>query len=323
MNLSSPDASKRLVVAINPSAAFGANRQVGDRVVDELRRRGHSVTALLAPDFEQLQATTKQALKAAPDALIVVGGDGMVSLGTTMVVGTEIPLGIVACGTGNDMARGLGLPVNEVDAALDALLEALGAGPRVIDAVQMNWGPGAERPPVDVTPGTNWRWYAGVLSAGFDAAVNERANSIRFPRGKSRYTVAIMIELLRLKAIRYRIELDDRELVTDALLVSVSNNVSFGGGMNVTPNALLDDGLLDVLVVQPLSRISFLRIFPKVFAGTHLGDKRVAVYRARRVRIEADGVVAYADGERVGELPVDIEVHRDVLRVLAPLPHPR
>jgi len=323
MNLSSPAAPKRFVVAINPSAAFGSRKQVGGRVVDELRRRGHTVTALVAPDFDQLQAATKQALKAAPDALVVVGGDGMVSLGTTAVVGTAVPLGIVACGTGNDMARGLGLPINDLDAALGVLLDALRDGPRVIDAALMNWGPGAERPPVDVAPGTNRRWFAGVLSAGFDATVNERANSIRFPRGKNRYTVAIMIELLRLKPIRYRIELDDRELVTDALLVSVGNNVSIGGGMKVTPNALLDDGLLDVMVVQPLSRIAFLRIFPRVFAGTHLGDKRVAIHRARRVRIEADGVVAYADGERVGELPVDIEVHRDVLRMLSALPAPR
>jgi diacylglycerol kinase (ATP) len=101
-------------------------------------------------------------------------------------------------------------------------------------------------------------------------------------------------------------------------MVSVGNNVSIGGGMRVTPDALLDDGLVDVMVVRPLSRFAFLRIFPRVFAGTHLSDPRVSVVRARSVRIEAEGVVAYADGERMGALPVDITVHPGALRVLAP-----
>jgi diacylglycerol kinase (ATP) len=162
------------------------------------------------------------------------------------------------------------------------------------------------------------RWFAGALSAGFDAIVNERANAMRRPRGKSRYIIALLIELLRLHPIRYRLVFDGEELVTDALLVSAGNNVSIGGGMKVTPNAQVDDGVLDIMVVQPLSRLAFLRIFPRVFAGTHLSDPRVAIHRARTLRIEADGVVAYADGERFGPLPIDLEVSPGALRVLAP-----
>jgi diacylglycerol kinase (ATP) len=86
--------------------------------------------------------------------------------------------------------------------------------------------------------------------------------------------------------------------------------------MRVTPNAILDDGLLDVMVVGPLTRIGFLKLFPRVFKGTHITDPRVSIHRARHVRIEADGVVAYADGERVGPLPVDLFVRPGALRVL-------
>jgi len=301
---------KRLVVAINPAAAFGASSTVGMRVVAALRERGHQVTVLLESDFAQLFVATQLALRDTPDALVVVGGDGMVSLGTAVVATTGIPLGIIPCGTGNDLARGLRLPLRDVAAALDVLCAALDAGPRVIDAVRLA--------PHGTPVVPQEKWFAGVLSAGFDAAVNERANSLRYPRGSSRYIIALLIELVRLKPREYRLQLDGVELVTKAVLISVGNNVSIGGGMRVTPNALLDDGLLDVLVVTPLSRLAFLRIFPRVFAGTHLSDSRVTVHRARRVRIESSGVVAYADGERVGELPLEMEVQPGVLHVLAP-----
>jgi diacylglycerol kinase (ATP) len=322
---------KTLVVAINPAAAFGASRTVGMRVVAALEEKGHHVTALVADSFAQLRVETEQALLGAlggsdtsatwtvPDALVVVGGDGMVSLGTALVASTRISLGIIPCGTGNDLARGLGLPLRDVSAAIEVLCAALETGPRVIDAVTMTSGDVSADVSGDVAlTVAPKRWFAGVLSAGFDAAVNERANLLRYPRGRSRYVIALLIELVRLTPREYTMQLDGVELVTKAVLVSVGNNVSIGGGMRVTPNALLDDGLLDVLVVTPLSRLAFLRIFPRVFAGAHLTDGRVTVHRARHVRIESEGVVAYADGERVGELPVDMEVQPGALRVLAP-----
>ena len=302
-----------LVVAINPTASFGKGREVGPAVVRTLRALGHEVTSLQEPDFEQLLDAAKLALEGKPDALVVVGGDGMVSLGTNLVARTETPLGIVPSGTGNDMSRGLGIPVGNTEAAIRCLVAALDNPPRVIDA-------GRIRHTDSETGLEKVTWFACVLSAGFDAIVNEKANTMRRPRGKSRYLVALAIELAKLKPIRYRLELDGELLETDAALISVGNNVSLGGGMRVTPNALLDDGLLDVLVVKPLSRFAFVRIFPRVFSGTHLTDSRVTVYRAKRVRIDADDVVAYADGERVGHLPIEIEVVPQVLKLLAPQP---
>jgi diacylglycerol kinase (ATP) len=296
---------KRIVVAINPSARFGASRDVGPAVVSTLRGLGHDVTSLQEPDFEQLQQAAKRALAKKPDAFVVVGGDGMVNLGTNLVVGTKVPLGIVPSGTGNDMARGLGIPIDNVEGAITALGAALERQPRIIDAVEVTNGDGEKR------------WFAGVLSAGFDAIVNERANNMRHPKGKNRYLVALARELITLKPIEYRIVFDGVELKTKGMLVSAGNGTSIGGGMRVTPNALLDDGLLDVMVVGRLSRIAFLKLFPSVFKGTHVSDARVSIHRARRVRIEADDVVAYADGERFGPLPVDLVVKPGVLALLA------
>ena len=101
-------------------------------------------------------------------------------------------------------------------------------------------------------------------------------------------------------------------------MISVGNGVSLGGGMLVTPDAKVDDGLLDVLVVERLSRLQFLRIFPRVFRGEHLTDPRVTVRRVKSITIAAEGVAAYGDGERVGPLPVTIDVQSGALKVLAP-----
>jgi len=300
-----------IVVAINPSASFGKSREVGPAVVATLRALGHLVTSLTEPDFEQLRDSARRAIAKKPDALVVVGGDGMVSLGVNLLAHTRVPLGIIPSGTGNDMARGLGIPVGNTEAAIEALVDALARPARAIDA-------GRIRHLDSETGEETTTWFASVLSAGFDAIVNERANRLRHPRGKSRYLVALVIELVRLRPIRYRLVLDGVETVTDAALIAVGNNQSIGGGMRVTPDAVVDDGLFDVLVVTPLSRIAFMRVFPRVFAGTHLTDPRVTVHRAKRVRIEADNVAAYADGERVALLPVDVEIVPGALRVLMP-----
>jgi diacylglycerol kinase (ATP) len=302
---------KKLVVAINPSASFGATRAVGPAVVQTLRAMGHEVTSLTEPDFEQLVASARAAVKKRPDALVVVGGDGMVNLAANLVAGTKVPFGLIPSGTGNDMARVLGIPYEDTEAAILALDAALAAEARTIDAGRISWFENGR---------TRERWFACALSAGFDAIVNERANSMRRPKGPSRYIIAMLAELALLKPFAYRLTLDGQVIETKAVLVALGNGVSLGGGMKITPDAQLDDGLFDVLLVKPLSRFSFLRIFPRVFAGTHVTDPRVRIERAKKVRIEAEGIVAYADGERIAPLPIDVEIVPGALRVLAPAP---
>ncbi|MEO5535922.1 MAG: diacylglycerol kinase family protein [Pseudolysinimonas sp.] len=304
---------KKLVVAINPSASFGASRHVGPAVVQTLRAMGHEVTSLTEPDFEQLLASARAALKKHPDALVMVGGDGMVNLGTNLVAGTRVPLAIIPSGTGNDMARALGIPFDNTEAAIASLNAALAVGPRTIDAGRISWTD-------PVTGEAGERWFACALSAGFDAIVNERANNMEHPKGPSRYIIAMLAELVKLKPLSYRLTIDGTVLDSKAVLVAIGNGVSLGGGMKITPDAKLDDGLLDVLVVQPLSRTAFLRIFPRVFKGTHVTDPRVQITRAKKVRIEAEGIAAYGDGERIALLPIDVEVVPGALRVLSPLP---
>ncbi|MFE4197776.1 diacylglycerol/lipid kinase family protein [Paenarthrobacter sp. NPDC056912] len=296
----------KIALAINPAASFGHNRQAGDEAARWLRAAGCDVVVLRADSYEALKARVEEILAAdaGVDALVVVGGDGMVHLAVNALAGLDVPLGIVPSGTGNDVARLLGLPLNRTAAACGRLLAAWEAGGRRIDTGL-------------VTAAGRSTYFAGVLSAGFDAAVNERANSWRWPRGKGRYNLAMLRELYALRGIEYSVTADGVYWKQRALLMSVANGRSIGGGMKITPDAEPNDGWLDLFVVKPLSRLRFLAVFPKVFAGKHTGHPAVEIRRVRKVRLEADGVVAYADGERVAALPVDVEIVPGGLSVLA------
>ncbi|WP_082487502.1 diacylglycerol kinase family protein [Leifsonia sp. Root112D2] len=302
-------APSRVVVAINPTAAFGKHLAVGAGVVDAVAAAGYEAVAVSAANFELLRRETEAALRDDDRALVVVGGDGMVSMGVNLVATTSVPLGIVATGTGNDTARSLGLPHDDTDAAVRALVTMLSRPPRVIDAGRVRHG--------ELTT-----WFAGAVSAGFDAIVNDRANHMSWPRGASRYTLALLREMLTLKPIEYRLVVDGVPRTERALLISVANGNSIGGGMRIVPQARLDDGLLDLFLVSPMRRLAFLRVFPKVFSGTHTELDEVHISRVRSVRIDADDIVAMADGERIGALPIDIDIVPGALRVLAPLAAP-
>jgi diacylglycerol kinase (ATP) len=295
---------RHVVVAINPTAAFGKNADAGQRAVRAFRDAGLTITELRAENFELLQGKLTLALRSTPDALVVVGGDGMASLAVNAIATTSIPLGIVPAGTGNDLARGLGLLVGDVPASITALMAAFDREPRRIDLGH-----------ITSMDHSRERWFAGILSAGFDAIVNERANAMRWPKGKSRYTWALLLELLALKPTTYSLEANGRRWDEQAVLISIANNTHMGGGMKVAPDASVTDGLLDIFVLRPLSRLRFLRLFPRVFAGTHVTEPEVVIERTSEVILGAPGIVAYADGERVWELPLRVTVVPAAVRI--------
>jgi len=161
------------------------------------------------------------------------------------------------------------------------------------------------------------RWFGGVLGAGFDAMVNERANRMRFPRGPRRYDVAIVAELFRLKPRPYTVRLDGVEHRLDAVLVAIGNTPAYGGGMRICPAADATDGLLDIVIAGPISRTTLIRIKPRVYAGTHVSHPMVTSYRAREVELDAEGITAYVDGERTSPLPVTVTAIPGALTLLA------
>lgn len=295
----------QLALLVNPAAGRGAGLRLGHEAARLLRRGGYEVVECSGASSGQAGAAASVALSNGCDTLVVVGGDGTVNLGANLCAATDTRLAVVAAGAGNDIALHLGLPVRNAAAAV-SVIEA--GGSRSIDAGRVTRG---GQPP---------RWFAGVLGAGFDAVVAARAARLRWPRGPLRYPMAMLRELPGFRPIPYSIELDGRRVQTRAMLVAVANTSSFGGGMRVCPDAQVDDGFFDVLVVHALSTTAFLRIFPQVYSGRHVGHPEVEIYRARHVRLDAPGILAQADGEPVGTLPLEIELIPGALTVAVPDP---
>jgi diacylglycerol kinase (ATP) len=298
-----------VAVLANPTAAGGRHRGLLPAVMDRLGAGGRDVRLLDADSGPGAETACRDAVAEGVGALIAVGGDGTVHRALQAVAGKPVAFGVVPAGTGNDFAAELGLPDRPLTAA-DALAEALRSGAtRRVDLARMTgeW-PGAPREP---------RWFGAVLAAGFDAIVNERANGMRFPRGSVKYDLAILIELARLRPRRYTLRLDGEPLQLDAVLVAVGNGARYGGGMRICPTADVTDGLLDVVVGGPLSRLEFVRIKPHVYRGTHVEHPKIRTFRARTVGLDAEGITGYADGERALPLPVTIECVPGALRALA------
>ena len=343
-------------LVVNPTAGRGRGRTGGHRTGEALRAAGHDVLDLSAPSLALAQESADAAVRgdgraAGVDALVVVGGDGMVHLGVNAVAGTGVPLGVVAVGTGNDLAHAAGLPAGRVEPCVDALVRAVEARTtRALDAGRVTVLAREDDPAP--APGRA-RWFAGVLSAGVDAAVNAHANAATWPRGRARYARSALREISRYRPYGYRVTLagtpdpdaapatlagvplvradgpDGPALVWESpgALVAVANGPRIGGGIRIAPHARLDDGLLDVVVAGPFTRARAAAIFPGMYAGRHLANPGVGTLAARVVTLEpttagAAPPHAFADGEHVGPLPLRVELVPGALHLLAPPPAP-
>lgn len=295
--------TSEITLFVNPTAGSGRGARAAQPAASALRDAGFSVRTVLGEDADDALRRAREAVAGGTGALITVGGDGMMSLALQAVAGTATPLGAVAVGTGNDFARALGLPIRDPAAAGRLAAEALKAGTvRSIDLGRVGE-----------------RWFGSVLASGFDSRVNDRGNRMRWIGGRFKYDLAILAELAAFRPVPYRLRLDDGPVTeVEATLIAVGNGTTYGGGMRICADAVMDDGLFDVTVVGDCSRTTLLKVFPKVYRGTHLGHPAVTVHRVSSISLAAAGVTAYADCEPLGPLPLDATCVPGAVRVLAP-----
>ncbi len=293
----------RVTVLTNPASGHGSAPHAAERAVAQLHRRGVDVVAVAGSDAQHARRLVEGALERGMDALVVVGGDGIVALALQVLAQTEIPLGIIPSGTGNDHAREFGIPTRNPEAAADVVIDGR------IETVDLGRIRGAD--------GTD-RWFGTVMAAGFDSLVTDRTNRMRWPRGRMRYNVAMVAELSKLRLLPFRLTFDDEELVTDLTFAAFGNTRSYGGGMLICPDADYSDGELDVTMVKSASRTHLIRLFPTVFKGTHVDLDQVRTARAKVISVECAGINAYADGEYVCPLPVEVSAVSGALRILRP-----
>jgi diacylglycerol kinase (ATP) len=288
---------RQIALLTNPTAGKGKGQRTAAIALPRLTEAGFSVRSLAGRDADEALDLARECVAGGVESLVVCGGDGMVHLAVQALAGTETNLGIIPAGTGNDVARYLGIPRSDPQRAADVVV---GSRVRTIDLARV--GP---------------TYFVTVLAAGFDALVTERANQMRWPRGQMRYNLATLAELRVFKPLTYTLELDGQVRRLEAMLVAVGNGPSFGGGLRITHGAQLDDGWLDVVLIKPMSRLELVRTYPKLYTGAHTRHRQYEHHRVRSVTVAAPGVVAYADGERVGALPLTVDIVPNSLRVLA------
>lgn len=276
------------IVAINPKSGGGRGLTLSKEVVAYFDNKKIDYKVVSAPSAILLKRDLEDSLNrpGSIDGVISVGGDGLAHLILQSVVPRKIPFAVIPAGTGNDIARTLGWSLDNLTPFLDRITST--------QAKQIDLGI------------ADSEWFAAILSTGFDSIVNERANRMPWPKGPQRYNVAIALELPRFVARNYTLQLDGQKIHTEAALIAIGNGRSYGGGMYVCPQAKLDDGLFDIMILKPLSKIEFLKVFPSVYSGSHINHPAVEFHRAAKVSLEADAV-AYADGERIGQAPISAE----------------
>ena len=292
---------REIALLTNPTSGRGKGARHRDVALARLRESGFVVRNLQGRDADEALDLARGCVADGVEALILCGGDGLVHLGAQAVAGTGVPLGLIPSGTGNDVARYLGLPRTDPAAAADRVIASRR---RTIDLAR-----------------SGDRWFVTVMAAGFDAIVNERANAMTWPRGQMRYNVATLAELRTFRPLPYTLQLDSdsgtETVEHEAMLVAVGNGPSFGGGLRITEGALLDDGLLDVVVITRMSKSKLVRSYPRLFTGRIDGLVEYVHRRVRSVTVAAPGIVAYADGERFGPLPLTVTCDPGALQVIA------
>ncbi|HWF55950.1 MAG TPA: diacylglycerol kinase family protein [Solirubrobacteraceae bacterium] len=287
-----------LSLIVNPSAGGGRAGRALDSVCAELAAHGLDHHVETTNGLEHAAELARAAVVAG-ELAVAFGGDGLIGAVAGALAGTDGVLGVLPGGRGNDFARGLGIPLKPVAACAILSNGALS---------ELDLGTAGERT------------FIGIASCGFDSDVNRIANESRIIRGNLVYSYATVRALFSWRRASFTVTLDGGEPRRfTGYSVAVANTAYFGGGMRLAPQALVDDGLLEVVTITDLSRLRFLRLLPTVFSGSHVKQAVVGVARASRVEIAADRpFTLYADGEAIAELPVTVSVLPRAVKVMVP-----
>jgi diacylglycerol kinase (ATP) len=286
--------TRKVTLVVNPSAGKGRAQEMLPHVAGRFRDAGLDLEILLSRDFGEARQMSSDAVASGVDVLAVMGGDGMMHLGVNtcapehLTGGRPTALGLIPAGTGNDLCRGVGLDPADPVAAAGVIA-------------------GGRTAPIDLMR-VNARFVGAVLATGFDALVNGRANAWSWPKGSMRYPLATLMELRVFSPLRYRLSIDGQVRELDAMFVAIGNTACYGGGMRICPDANPTDGMLDVTIIHPVSRLKLLRLLPLMYSGRFAKDRCVERMQAREITVEGPGLVGYGDGELISAAPLRVSV---------------
>jgi len=290
--------ARTISLIVNPSAGGGRAGRHLEAVGRALSARGLEHHVERTRSLEHARELALQAA-AAGEIAVAFGGDGLIGAVAGALRGSDGVLGMLPGGRGNDLARVLEIPLDPV-----AACEVLASG-----AVR----------PLDLGE-AGGRTFIGIASCGFDSDANRIANQARIVRGNLVYTYGALRALLTWRPATFTVTLDGRASHTiRGYTIAAANSKAYGGGMLLAPDASLEDGLLDVVMVEHVPKARFLRLLPTVFKGAHVSLPNVHVERAAEVRIAADRpFTVYADGDPIAELPVTVRALQAAVRMIVP-----
>jgi YegS/Rv2252/BmrU family lipid kinase len=286
-----------LTLLVNPSSAGGKPLKLLPQIEAALDARRVTFRVQRTRSLEHGAAQALGAVEAG-EIPVVISGDGLLGAIGGAMAGTEVPLGLIPAGRGNDLARVLGIPTDPEQ----AVATILAGHSRRIDVGE-----------------ANGKRFLGIASTGFDSDANRIANETHFLRGNLVYAYAALRTLARWKPARFTLAVSEERIRLSGYSVAVANNRAYGGGMFIAPGADLEDGEFDVVAVGEVGRLRFVTNLPKVFKGTHVEQDEVRVFRARSLELSASRPFAvYADGEHLTDLPASLRVLPRSLSILVP-----
>jgi diacylglycerol kinase (ATP) len=294
----------KVTALTNPLSGHGTAIHAAQAAIARLHARGVEVVEIIGDNAEDARHLAAAALERGTDALVATGGDGVISNALQVLAGTDVPLGIIPAGTGNDHAREFGIPTKDPEAAADIVADGW---TQTIDLGRIRDAKGVHK------------WFGTVAATGFDSLVTDRANRMSWPHGRLRYYVAILAELSQLRMLPFRLVLDGtKEIDADITLAAFGNTRSYGGGLLICPNADYTDGLLDITMAHTASRTKLARLFPALMKGTHVEIDEVTTARATTIHVECPGINVYADGDFACPLPAELSAVPGALQILRP-----
>jgi YegS/Rv2252/BmrU family lipid kinase len=289
--------SRRFALFANPRAAGGRALKALAKARVELDGRGAEYRVVETTSVDQVREEAAEAAGRG-DAVVAIGGDGLVGKIAGALRGTEGSLALVPGGRGNDFARVLKIPFD----ATEATRIAVDGEERLLDLAYVDGAP-----------------FVGIASLGFDSDANRIANEAKLVRGNLVYLYAALRALVGWKHARFEVTVDGERHDFRGYSVAVGNSKAYGGGMFLFPQAELDDGRLEVLLVREYSKLRCLRDMPKVFKGRHVDNPHATFLSGQTVEVSAERPFdVYADGDPIAELPATVTVAKQVLRVIVP-----
>lgn len=287
---------RKFCIIVNPNANNGHATYIMPRVIKTLERLNISFRCIISQDVAHAVNTAKEAIQLG-ECIVGVGGDGTLQALANVVIELNGTLAVIPAGRGNDFSKVINVPIDPI-LACEVLIN------------------GKEKK-VDVGV-ANGKAYLTICTVGFDSVANAYANRAKWMHKSLVYLYGGLRALLTWKPAIFHLEIDDKIFTHIGYTVAVANGGIYGGGLKLAPDASLEDGLLDIVLIGEISKIRMLQNFPKAFKGKHIHEPGVTILRGKKIKINMEKTFdVYADGDVIAKLPVDIIVKPAALRIIS------